>query len=193
MLKTLTWIGIALGAVLIIGIPLSLSAQKKITIKTVRLINASKELVYDQIRFLNNFPNWSPFKVKDPQQQHHITGEDGQEGAAFHWKGVNEKSEGKQTIARLVPNQKVLMQCDITVPFKARPTFDYTIEEKGNEVEVTQVFITELTFPANILAPLFGLKKEMTETNALGMDLLKKVSEEKAALSASAASNLPTN
>lgn len=181
MKKSIKWVGIVLGTIFTIGIPFSLLAQKVITIETVQWINASKEVVYDQIRFMENFPSWSPFIVQDPNQKNYVTGQDGEVGATFHWEGVNEKSQGSQTVTLLKVNEQVYMECNIEVPFKANPTFDYQLVEKDGGVEVTQTFTTEMAFPGNVFAAIFGVKKKMSETNKLGLERLKYVSEEKIA------------
>lgn len=178
MTKSIIIIGIVLGALLITGVILSLVAPKRISITSKQFIKASKEEVYDQIRFLNNYPKWSPFIVQDPEQRHSVSGVDGEVGATFSWEGVKEKSKGFQRIVSLKSNEQVDISCTITEPFQAQPSFSYMVKEKENGVEVALVFDVELPVPANIFGMLFGLKHEMAKTNQNGLDLLKKVSEE---------------
>ncbi|MFN6379073.1 MAG: SRPBCC family protein [Flavobacteriales bacterium] len=177
MSKTIIIIGVVLGAILIAGVILSLVAPKRITITCSEFIKAPKEQVYDQIRFLRNFPNWSPFKAQDPDQKHFISGQDGEIGATFSWEGVKEKSKGSQKIVSLVVNEKIELICDITEPFQANPKFTYTIKQQNESVEVTQHFDLALPFPNNIFGLIFGLKKEIKSTNQTGLHLLKKACE----------------
>jgi hypothetical protein len=177
MTKTAIIIGIALGAVLITGVILSLVAPKRISISSKQFVKCSKQTVYDQLRYMKNFPNWSPFKVQDPEQKFTVTGHDGQVGATFSWEGVKEKSKGSQKVVALKENEKVDIQCNITQPFQANPYFSYTITEKNGGVEVTQQFDVDMPVPANVFGLLFGLKSKMTTTNELGLELLKKVAE----------------
>ncbi|XLS29688.1 SRPBCC family protein [Flavobacteriaceae bacterium M23B6Z8] len=157
--------------------------QKNISISSKEYIDAPVDLVYDQIRHLNQYPEWSPFKLQDPEQKHHVTGTDGAVGATFHWEGVAEESKGSQTITELKPNKLVKVNCDITVPFEAKPQFVYKLEPKGNGTEVVLDFDIEMAFPSNIIAYLLDLRTEMSNTNEKGLELLKKVSEKKTALS----------
>jgi hypothetical protein len=177
MSKTIIIIGVVLGAIVIAGVILSLVAPKRITITCSEFIEAPKELVYDQIRFLRNFPNWSPFKAQDPDQKHVISGQDGEIGATFSWEGVREKSKGSQRIVALIENEKIEVNCDITEPFQANPKFTYTIKEQKNGVEVTQHFDLAMPFPANIFGMIFGLEKEMSATNQTGLKMLKNECE----------------
>lgn len=177
MTKAVIIIGIVLCAILITGVILSLVAPKRISITSKQFVQSSKQTVYDQLRYMKNFPNWSPFKVQDPEQKFTLAGQDGQVGATFNWEGVKEKSKGSQTVVALQENERVDIKCNITEPFQATPFFSYTILEKGGGVEVTQQFDIDMPIPANVFGLLFGLKSEMTATNEKGLELLKKVAE----------------
>jgi hypothetical protein len=174
MNTTLMIIGIAFGFLALAGIVLALVAPKHISIRSTQRVAGTKQQVFDHIRHLNNFPGWSPFLKADPQQKNWVTGNDGQVGAAFHWVGVAEKSEGKQVIVGLEGNSVVRVRCDITVPFKAQPTFVYTLTEKDGGVEVVQQFDTAMPVPANVFGMLFGLKAKMAATNQEGLVLLEQ-------------------
>jgi hypothetical protein len=165
MTKTLIIIGIALGALLVAGVILSLVAPKRISVTNKQFIKASKEQVYDQLRYMKNFPNWSPFRVQDPEQKFSVTGKDGEVGATFSWEGVKEKSKGSQRVAKLKVNEEVLIECAITVPFQSNPTFAYTLTEKDGGVDVVQQFDTEMPVPSNIFGLLLSLKEKISATN----------------------------
>lgn len=177
MTKALLIIGIALGVIVVTGLILSLVAPKRITIRSTNFIQASKQQVFDQLRYMKNFPTWSPYKVEDPEQKYSISGVDGQVGATFHWEGVKEKSKGLQKIVKLIGNEQVNIECTITEPFQANPKFNYSLHEKNGGVEVIQDFEVEMPVPANIFGFIFNLKKKMAETNQQGLVLLKKVTE----------------
>ena len=63
--------------------------------KTVR-IKADLQTVFNQVAYLENFPNWSPFLEADPEQQIEVRGTDGQVGAQYHWTGNGGKDLGYQ-------------------------------------------------------------------------------------------------
>jgi hypothetical protein len=178
MAKAFIILGIVLAVVLAAIAVLSLVAPKRISIRSVQLIQAPKEVVYDQLRFMKNFPNWSPFKVQDPEQKHSISGPDGSVGATFNWEGVKEKSKGHQKVVALKENERVELRCEITVPFESNPSFNYDLIEKAGGVEVVQEFDVAMPFPANVFGLLFGLEKEIGATNQQGLALLKKVCEQ---------------
>jgi hypothetical protein len=177
MTKTLIVIGIVLGALLIAGVILSLVAPKRISVSNSTFINVSKQHVFDQLRYMKNFPKWSPFLVQDPEQKYTVSGKDGEVGATYSWEGVKEKSKGSQRVAKLKSTDEVVIECNITVPFQSNPTFSYSLVEKNGGVEVIQKFDTEMPAPSNIFCLLLGLKEKISSTNKQGLALLKQVSE----------------
>lgn len=180
MTKVLIITSIAVAAIFVTGVILSLVAPKRISVTSTQFIRASKQDVFDQIRFMKNYPNWSPFKVQDPEQKYSISGIDGRVGATFNWEGVKEKSKGSQTISALYASDKIDIQCKITEPFQSTPTFSYVLSEKEGGVEVVQHFDTEMPVPSNIFGLLLNLKDKITAINKQGLHLLKNVTEQNA-------------
>ncbi|MBX9784210.1 MAG: SRPBCC family protein [Chitinophagaceae bacterium] len=183
MTKAIIITAVALGVIAVTGVILSLAAPKRISVISSVWVHAPKEEVYNQLRFMKNFPSWSPFRLQDPQQKFSVSGKDGEAGATYSWEGVKEKSKGSQTVTSLTDNNKVIIHCDITEPFTAKPVFDYTLTEKNGGVQVQQQFDVDMPAPSNVFALLLGLKKKMAATNQQGLELLKKVSEQAALVS----------
>ncbi len=174
----LTALAIVLVAFLALGF---YNASKLTNIQIVKsvTINASKEETFDMVRYLKNFPKWSPFLAQDPAQKYEVKGTDGAIGAQYHWNGNNGKDIGYQEIVKIDTFNFVGMQCDIQKPFVAKPTFDYTFKETKNGIEVTQDFKVQSGIVDAFFMWLFGAKKEMEKTNQQGLDLLKKATESK--------------
>ncbi len=170
-------------AVSFFAITFTLAAQKKlIKVVTTQTIEVSKAEAFDLLRNFERFPEWSPFVVTDPEQKNHVTGEVGQVGSAFHWEGVAEKSQGKQTLAKVQDNEYLRMECDITKPFKDQPIFEYQINETENGVEVVQNFELRCNGFNYFMMKIFGVKKQIAETNELGLARLKTLLENEAKL-----------
>lgn len=172
----LTIIGIAL--IVFIGFGLyNASKLQTIQIKKSVTIDGTMEEVFDMVKYLNNFPKWSPFLAQDPDQKYEVKGTDGTVGAQYHWDGNKGKDLGYQEIVKIEPNKFIGMKCDIQKPFKAQPTFDYSFEQTSNGVKVTQDFEVKSGLVDAFFMWLFGAKKGMDETNQQGMELLKKAVE----------------
>lgn len=177
MKRMMIIIGISLSAIVLGVLVLAFIAPNHISIRSKAEIKAPKGQVYDQLRHLSQFPNWSPFRVADPNQKFEVTGTDGAVGSAFHWEGVVETSKGHQTITALDSNHRIFMECQITAPYASQPTFEYTLKSNAGGVEVAQQFELELAFPTNIIAMMIGLENKMAETNQFGLDRFKAYAE----------------
>lgn len=151
----------------------SINIVKSVTIK------GSKQEVFDMVKYLKNFPKWSPFLALDPTQKYEVKGTDGTVGAQYHWDGNGGKDLGFQEIKKINEGSFIGMQCDISKPFEAKPTFDYTFEETPNGIKVTQDFKVESPLIAAFFMGFAGAKGEMEKMNQQGLDLLKKAVENK--------------
>jgi hypothetical protein len=180
MKKVFKGLGIFLGVIVVAVVILNVisSDEKEIVIVSEQKIDAPANVVYNKVRIFKNYPSWSPFRLTDPQQKFNITAVDGQVGSQFHWVGVAETSEGYQEIVGLEENKAVKIKCNITVPYEAKPEFNYYFTERDNNTYVRQEFKIKMDFPANIIAHLTDLRKEMRLMNEKGLTLLKKTCEE---------------
>lgn len=140
-------------------------------------INGTKEEVFNMVRYLKNFPKWSPFLAQDPTQKYEVKGKDGTIGAEYHWEGNKGKDLGHQEIVKIKEYSFIGMRCDIKKPFVAKPTFDYTFENTNNGIKVTQDFKLQSGLVDAFFMWLFSAKSDMEKTNQQGLDLLKKAIE----------------
>lgn len=169
---------IVVGLVLFIGFGLyKASGLTNIRIVKSVTIKGSKEEVFNMVRYLKNFPKWSPFLEQDPTQKYEVKGIDGAIGAQYHWEGNKGKDLGYQEIAKIDTFNYVGMKCDIQKPFVAKPTFEYYFTENENGIEVKQDFNVQSPLIDSFFMWLFGAKAEMEKTNQHGLDLLKKAVE----------------
>ncbi len=149
----------------------NIEITKKVTIK------ADKQEVFDMVKYLGNFPKWSPFLAQDPTQKYEVKGTDGTVGAQYHWNGNKGKDIGYQEIYKIEELQFIGMKCDIKKPFVAQPTFDYAFTENEKGITVTQAFKLKSGLIDAFFMWLFGAKKEMEKTNQQGLELLQKALE----------------
>ncbi len=145
-------------------------------VKTVT-IRGTKQEVFDMVKYLKNFPKWSPFLAEDPSQKYEVKGTDGTVGAQYHWDGNKGKDLGYQEIKKIEEGKFIGMQCDIRKPFVATPTFDYYFSETTSGIEVKQDFKVRSALPDAFFMWLFGAKAGMEKMNQTGLDLLKKAVE----------------
>ncbi len=102
------------------------------------LISKTPEEVFRQISSLQNFVMWSPWSEKDPKMEQTFSEFDGAVGAWYRWKGNRKVGTGSMTITELIPNQKV--ELELIFGNRGKSTATFTIEEHGNETQVTWAF-----------------------------------------------------
>lgn len=147
---------------------------KSIQITKTVTIQGSKQEVFDMVKYLKNFPKWSPFLKQDPEQKYEVKGTDGTVGAQYHWDGKKGKDVGYQEIVKIEELNFIGKKCDIQKPFEAKPTFDYTFSETTDGIVVKEDFKLESSIGNAFFLWLFGVKKEMEKTNEQGLQLLKE-------------------
>ena len=172
----LSIIGIALLAFIGFGLYKASDLKSIQIVKTVT-IKGSKQEVFDMVRYLKNFPKWSPFLVQDPTQKYEVKGNDGEVGAQYHWEGNKGKDLGYQEIVKIDSLNFIGKKCDIQKPFVAKPTFDYYFSENADGIVIKEEFKLESGLMDAFFLWVFGAKAEMEKTNQQGLDLLKKAVE----------------
>lgn len=169
-------IGIALAAFLGFGF-FKASQLKHIHITKTVTINASRSEVFDMVKYLDNFPKWSPFLEEDPSQRITVKGTDGTVGAQYHWEGRGGKDLGYQEIKEIREGQYIRLGCEIQKPFQSQPIFEYSFREGPGGITVQQDFDLKSGTVDAFFMWLFGAKKSMDVTNARGMELLRQAVE----------------
>ena len=162
----------AIGLFILFGL-YQANKLKLIRITKQATIDGSQQEVFDMVKYLDNYPKWSPFLEADPEQKYEVKGKDGEVGVQFHWNGNKGKDIGYQEIIKIDEPKFVGVRCKIEKPFKAKPTFDYTFYRTSHGTLLTQDFAVESGIVNAIFMWLFGAKKEMARINERGLTLLK--------------------
>ncbi|MFN0037570.1 MAG: SRPBCC family protein [Saprospiraceae bacterium] len=114
-------------------------------------IDAPREIVYDQVRFFKNAPNWSPWLYLDPNVKTSIEGTDGEPGAVYKWSGNKDIGTGSQTLQSVKPNRLDLLVS--LSEFSASPAY-FTLAEEDKMTTVTWAMDMHVPFPWNALSML---------------------------------------
>ena len=132
MKKILLIIAIVLVAFIGFGLFQASKLKNLQIIKSVTIKGTQKE-VFDMVRYLNNFPKWSPFLAVDPTQKYEVKGIDGTVGASYLWVGNGGEDVGNQTIMQIDTLNFIGMRCDIQKPFVAKPTLNIVLKKHQTE------------------------------------------------------------
>ncbi|MFN0214088.1 MAG: SRPBCC family protein [Saprospiraceae bacterium] len=114
-------------------------------------IEARRDIVYDQVRFFKNAPNWSPWLYLDPNAQISIEGTDGEPGAVYKWSGNEKLGTGSQTIKSITPER---IDLKVTLnEFSSSPVY-FAFSGKGDTTKVIWCMDMHVPFPWNALSML---------------------------------------
>jgi hypothetical protein len=126
---------IVLGIV-VLFLLLSMIGPKDYTVTRSITINKARSEVYDHMKSLVTFDEWSPWAKRDPNMEKTFRGTDGEVGFVSHWKGNKQVGEGEQEIVKLVENERIEMHLTFLKPFKAESDtwWDLTDDDEGTLV-----------------------------------------------------------
>lgn len=176
MVTILSIIAVTLVTFLGFGL-IKANGLRSIQIETHTTIKATRQDVFDLVKYLKNFPKWSPFLVQDPTQKIEIKGTDGQVGVQYHWVGNKGNDVGYQEIIKIDEANFIAKKCEIQKPFSAKPIFEYEFVDSADGVVVKETFKLESGLVDAFFLWIFGVKAEMEKTNIQGLNLLKKAAE----------------
>ena len=99
-------------------------------------IAAPPEKIFPMIDDLRAQSAWSPFE-KDPDMKRTHSGAPHGKGAVYAWDGNRQVGAGRIAITDSVPPSKVVLALDMSRPFKAHNTVEFTLDRIGVGTNVT--------------------------------------------------------
>lgn len=178
-LKAMKKVLYIVGGVIALLLIASLLSPKEITAERSTIINAPKEVIFEQVRLLKNHDNWSPWRDKDLNMQTTLTGTDGTVGAKSSWvsevKGVG---IGSQTITSITENESVLTALEFEGQGKADGFI--RLKDTTGGVKVSWGFHINIPPPFNLML-LFPGGDDGTKDFDAGLAKLKALCESMAA------------
>ncbi len=160
------------GLILVAGIFMSKRSESTYTV----VIDAPKEVVWEQLRTLQNHQKWSPWVDHDPNMKVTYEGTDGNIGSKSSWVG-DVVGVGEQTITAIevMKNMKVALKFKKPWEANADATLIMT-DQSSNGIKVDWIFGMDMTYPFNALAPIMG-DGGMGNDFRNGLAKLKKICE----------------
>jgi hypothetical protein len=118
--------------VVVVGIGAFLPKDFRVE-RTIK-VDASPEVVFDQVSSLRKWNAWSPWIARDPSIKNEFTGPDDGVGATVTWTS-EESGDGTQTITLSEPPTRIEMKLDFGD--MGQPNADWTFVPSGDGVRVT--------------------------------------------------------
>ena len=179
-MKRTILISLAGAAILYSCSPTEYRVERNVT------IDAPASLVFEQVNNHKNRDAWSPWEKMDPEMEKSYEGPESGVGAKYMWSGNDSVGTGSLEILESIPNEYIKSKLEFTEPWETQSTIEWTFTE--SEEGVTASWASSGELPGF----MFWMGQEdMDEMMGAdfenGLDMLKKVSEEKASMSSGAA------
>lgn len=182
MKKVLKGIGILLLAAILFVLIAGLFVPKDYHFERSIVIQAPREIIWQNISQFRNFEKWDPWSSKDPAMSRTIEGTDGTVGAVYRWKGNKEVGSGSQTIMALDPTNHVDISLKFKEPYSSEAKVFYNLQDTISAIKVTWGFNSEFPYPFNTFRIFMNMDKMMDADFSKGLANLKAISESKAEL-----------
>jgi uncharacterized protein YndB with AHSA1/START domain len=111
------------------------------TVRRSTSIAAPPEKIFPMIDDLRAQSTWSPFE-KDPNMKRTHSGASRGKGAVYAWDGNRQVGAGRIAITDSVPPTKVVLLLEMSRPFKAHNTVEFTLDRIGAGTNVTGTKVT---------------------------------------------------
>ena len=174
-MTTLLYILVGIVALILI---LAIIAPKTYDVSRSIEIEKPKKAVFENLRFLKNQDEWSPWNKKDPNMQKKLTGTDGEVGATSYWNGNKDVGEGEQEITKIVDGERIESELRFLKPWKSTSDAYLVTEEiDKDKTKVTWGFSGKNKFPFSIMMLFMNMDKAVGKDFEEGLSSLKEVLE----------------
>lgn len=168
-------IGVLILLIVVYAVIAMLAFSKDYHFEKSIVINASKEKVWQHVGSTKAFNTWNPFAKADPNIQITYSGNSGEVGDSYHWKGNDQVGEGEQTVTEVVPNEKLSSNLHFIKPWEGAAKGSFILTPEGSGTKVTWTMDNELTTTMKLMKPM--MNSQMDKMFGQGLDELKKISE----------------
>lgn len=116
-------------------------------------IAARPAAIFDRVRTLQGWDDWSPWAQMDPDMTKTYDGEPGAVGSSYHWTGNRKVGEGQMTVTASEPNKRIAIDLAFIKPFKSESVTEMLLAPAGDNTEVTW----RMTGEKSLMIKVFGL------------------------------------
>ncbi|MDR6300584.1 SRPBCC family protein [Mesonia maritima] len=106
-------------------------------VEETMLIEAPRELLFNEVNEYKTWENWGPWKEEDPNMVVTYADTTSGEGASYSWEG-DESMDGKMKTTEVIPPKSITQQITFDTPFgESKSTVYWNFEEKEKGTLVT--------------------------------------------------------
>lgn len=130
---------IALAGLLAVGALAAVIASRPSDYRVERstTVDAQPAIVYSQVSDFKAWAAWSPWEALDPNMQKTYTGQPGQPGSSYEWKGNKDVGSGRMTVESVQAPSKIEIKLAFIEPWESNCQTTFSFDEVGNQTKVT--------------------------------------------------------
>lgn len=168
---------VAIIIAMLILIPLAAAAfmSEDYVIESDITINASRQQVFDFVKYLRNGDRFNKWIMEDPNLRKEFIGTDGTEGAVYKWDSdVKNVGQGEQEITSIKEGERVEYEIRFVKPFSNLCGASIATKDAvGGGTQVSWSFFGKRSFGMRIFHFLFNLKNVLRKDLATSLRNLK--------------------
>lgn len=167
---------ILIGMGILIAIFLIMAMQKSDDFRVSRtlIINASPDIIFEQMNGSRNFNKWNPWLKSDPDSVITYEGPETGVGSSYSWNG-KKTGIGKDTIVESVPHEKVVVELEFMKPMRAKNRAGFILKPMDNGTEVTWSMWGTRNFKAKMMHTIFNMDKMIGKSFESGLESLSEI------------------
>jgi hypothetical protein len=143
------------------------------------LVDAPPGVVFANLEDFRRWEPWSPWEKLDPQMERRYEGPSSGVGASYHWRGNRDVGEGRMTVLKTKPPERLTIRLEFLAPFQAtnQVVFDVT-PDLASMTEVKWTMTGHNGFVAKAMGLFVNVEATVSRDFDRGLAALKRVSEE---------------
>lgn len=138
-------------------------------------IDATRQRVFQEMSYLGNFNNWSPWAILDPQMTSSVKGDDAAVGATYTWEGNDQVGAGTMTIEKIQADSMVLLQLHFLKPWPVEGHYQLIVSSlPADSTDLTWTFEVQIPFTQRPIMYFVDLEKSLSKDLETGLGNLRK-------------------
>ena len=176
-MKIFIGIIIALGGIIVLLLIIGLFVKKDYSVAKEIIVNKSKSVVFEYLKFLKNQNKFSVWASMDPNMKTEYRGTDGTEGFVSAWESENKNvGKGEQEILKIVNGERIDYEIRFIKPFASTSWANMIVASANeNQTRVHWEFTGKMKYPTNLTFLFMNMEKMVGNDLEKGLQNLKTI------------------
>jgi hypothetical protein len=156
---------------------LGLIMPKDVVVSRSVMINAPKNVVFDQMSNFKNWTNWSPWIEKEPTVKLTYKGADGAVGSGYHWVGEDKNTGTGDMNSLAINGTKMDFEVKFSKPMKREAQGTLEAMDTAGATKAYWSFSMHMPYPFNAMLLFMNMDKMLGGDFEKGLNNMKKYAE----------------